>query len=103
MVRKKTGNTSGEHKPNILAGRELTKEESERIRNNFTYHAPFGDQSEKYTFIGNQAKEFAEILCSLCPPSRELSLALTELEKAVSWANASIGRHEIQGKKDDSD
>lgn len=29
---------------------------------------------------------------NLCPDSRELSLAITKLEEAIMWANASIAR-----------
>ena len=60
---------------------------------NFTYHAPKEGQPEKYTKIRLQAHELAEMLQSLCPESRELSIALTNLEQTVMWANASIARN----------
>jgi len=44
--------------------------------------------------IRAMAKSFAADLVTFCPPSRELSLALTELENAVMWANAAIARNE---------
>lgn len=65
-----------------------------KLDNNFMYHSPKNDQPEKYEAIRSKAKEFAELLTSLCPPSRELSVALTELETSVMWANASIARNE---------
>lgn len=65
-----------------------------RLDNNFMYHSPKGDQGERYVAIRGQAKELAETLLKLCPPSRELSKAMTELEDAVMWANASIARNE---------
>lgn len=34
------------------------------------------------------------VLVSLCPPGRELSLALTKLEEAMMWANAAIARNQ---------
>lgn len=58
----------------------------------FTYHAPKPDQIPRYTEIRNQAKEFAEMLTSNCPQSRELSLSITALENVVMWANAAISR-----------
>ena len=66
----------------------------DRIENNFTYHKPFGNQPERYEAIRAKAKELAETLVALCPESRELSIALTELETSVMYANASIARNE---------
>ena len=66
----------------------------EQIENNFVYHAPKSEQVEKYSRIRNEAKSLALMLAELCPESRELSVALTELESAVMWANASIARNE---------
>lgn len=60
----------------------------------FTYHAPKGDQAERYTAIRALARDFAANLMMACPESRELSLALTNLELAVMWANAAIARRE---------
>ena len=70
------------------------QEEMERAENNFTYHAPKEDQAERYEQIRAKAKEFNLLLLNLCPPSRERSVALTELETAVFWANAAIARNE---------
>jgi hypothetical protein len=67
------------------------------LDNRFTYHAPQPGQPEKYTAIRNKAKEFAILLLDLCPASRELSIALTELETSVFWANAAIARNEKGG------
>ena len=60
----------------------------------FTYHAPHGDQPDRYQRIRAQAKDFAAQIVSSTPPSREQSLALTHLEEAVFWANAAISRNE---------
>lgn len=64
------------------------------IEKRFTYHSPKGDQSERYKDIRQRAHMFAEIIDSFCPESREKSIALTRLEEAVMWANASIARNE---------
>ncbi len=65
-----------------------------KLSKNFTYHAPKPGQPERYEAIRAKAKELAETLTVSCPPSRELSVAITELETAVMWANASIARNE---------
>lgn len=64
------------------------------LENNFTYHAPHGDQPERYVAIRDKAKELAALILEKCPESRERSVALTELETATFWANASIARNE---------
>jgi hypothetical protein len=65
------------------------------LEKRFTYHAPKHEhQVNKYHTIRNQARKLAGTMASLAPESRELSLALTKLEEAVMWANASIARNE---------
>ena len=71
-----------------------------RLDNNFAYHKPFGSQPARYELIRAKAKEFAEVLAVSCPESRELSLAMTNLETAVMWANASIARNENEKNGD---
>jgi len=70
------------------------KVQSPRIENNFMYHAPKPGQPEKYEAIRAKAKELAYMVEALCPDSRERSLAMTNLEQSVMWANASIARGE---------
>ena len=60
----------------------------------FTYHAPKGDQAERYTALRASARLFAMAIVSNTPESREQSVALTNLEQAVFWANAAIARNE---------
>lgn len=71
-----------------------SESDQKKLDNNFTYHAPKGNQSDRYVDIRDGGKQLAEIFTMLCPPSRELSLALTNLEQAIMWANASIARNE---------
>lgn len=66
----------------------------DRINSDFTYHAPKPGQPERYEQLRAKAKEFALLIVELTPYSREQSLALTELEKSVSFANAAIARNE---------
>lgn len=77
--------------------REINKKEKSMentIENNFTYHPPKDDQAERYMMIRKEAKEFAKLISELCPESRERSIAITNLEQSVMWANASIARNE---------
>jgi hypothetical protein len=63
------------------------------LANRFTYHAPQNGQVDLYQQIRDAAHELAKLLDASCPDSREKSLAITHLEDAVMWANASIARH----------
>lgn len=65
-----------------------------QIEKAFTYHAPKEGQVERYTQIRDKAKELATLIYDACPGSREQSLAITKIEEAVMWANASIARNE---------
>jgi hypothetical protein len=78
----------------ILAKYPMTEEDKRTLENIFTYHAPKDDQAERYTDIRAEAKALATLIMSLCPRCRERSLALTKLEEAIFWANASIARNE---------
>lgn len=64
------------------------------LENNFTYHAPKPGQQERYVAIREKAKELAYLIKNTTPASREQSVALTELETSVFWANAAIARNE---------
>lgn len=66
---------------------------NEQIENNFMYHAPKDGQAGKYTQLRAKAKELAYLIDKTCPNSREKSLAVTKLEEAIMWANASIARN----------
>ena len=61
----------------------------------FTYHKPGPNDPAKYVSIRALAKEMSLELRRLCPPGRELSLARTNLEQAVFWANAAIARSPV--------
>lgn len=67
---------------------------NEQIENNFSYHAPQNDQTERYERLRDYARDFAFLIKENCRDSREKSLAMTHLEQAVMWANASIARNE---------
>lgn len=58
----------------------------------FTYHAPHGEQPKQYDRIRASVRSVAEMINAMCPENREKALAMTNLEEAVMWANASIAR-----------
>lgn len=66
---------------------------NDEIIKNFSYHAPKEGQPEMYEAIRNKALLLAAYINEYCPDSREKSLAMTKLEEAVMWANASIARN----------
>lgn len=71
-----------------------TGQQEPRIENNFTYHAPKDDQPERYQMLRAKAKELAYLIVGCTPPSREQSLALTDLESCIFNSNAAIARNE---------
>lgn len=68
------------------------------IDNTFRYHAPTPDQVDRYQEIREAAKVFARVVDRCTPASREKSLALTHLQTAVMFANASIAITESASK-----
>lgn len=66
----------------------------EQIDNIFTYHAPTGDQAQRYEALRSLGRTFARYLNEVCPESREKSIALTKLQECVQMANASIAINE---------
>ncbi|MEK4449921.1 MULTISPECIES: Acb2/Tad1 domain-containing protein [Paenibacillus] len=63
------------------------------IENNFSYHAPKPGQPDIYEQIREKAKELAYLIEEVTPKSREQSLAMTNLEQSVFWANAAVARN----------
>ncbi|MXV76276.1 hypothetical protein F4Z99_18635 [Candidatus Poribacteria bacterium] len=72
----------------------ITPELQEEIDNRMTYHAPTGDQPERYQAIRSGAKELMELAARLVPPSPERGEAFKKLEGFCFWANAGIARRE---------
>ena len=69
-------------------------EDVSRLENNVRHHAPHGDQAERYESNREDVRVLGMELLHRCPPSRELSLALTKLEEVLFWSNAWIARNE---------
>lgn len=75
---------------------EPSEADKKKLDNIFVYHPPLPGQGPRYELIRNLAKHYVDLLTQICPPSRELSLAITNVEQAVMWANASIARNETE-------
>ena len=62
----------------------------------FTYHAPSGDQPERYVRIREKAKELAYVIDECCEPGPDRTAAIRHLREAVMTANASIATNNAQ-------
>jgi len=62
-----------------------------RVESDLSYHKPT-DQTVSDRLEANRAhgKQLAHFLIENCPPGRELSMALTNLQQAMMWANAAL-------------
>ncbi len=56
----------------------------------FTYHAPEGDQPERYKRIRARALELAMEMQASCPVGPDLAAAIRKVREAVMTANAAI-------------
>jgi hypothetical protein len=77
----------------------------ERINNIYSYHPPKNGQQDIYTALQTGGAKLHLLIESMCPPSRERSLALTKLEEVIMWAKKSVAVNktvweEINGKED---
>lgn len=62
------------------------------LDNIFTYHAPNGDQLDRYARIRTAARQFAQVVVDNTPSSADQTVAIRKLSEAVMTANASIAR-----------
>lgn len=61
----------------------------------FAYHQPSTQEvRENHEAVRLECGELAAKLIEICPESRELSLALTNLDQVCMWANAAVARHQ---------
>ncbi len=72
----------------------ITPEMIQRLKNEGTYHAPKGDQQERYELLREAFTTLKHLIVTNTPPSREQSLALTHLQEGNMAANAAIALNE---------
>ena len=70
----------------------LTDEQKNQVVDRFESHNVDSASIEKMNMIRERAVELASAILLLAPVGREQSLALTNLEQTVFWANAGIAR-----------
>lgn len=63
------------------------------IKNRFTFHPSTPNTAALYESMRSKALELAAWMDESAPESRELSLALTNLDQAVMWFNAAVARN----------
>lgn len=73
---------------------EIPAPKQEQLENQFSHHAPKGDQPGRYILQRRDFLKMAMLICNRTPAGRERSIALTKLEEAMFWANAAIARNE---------
>lgn len=65
------------------------------VASRFAYYpASTKDVAMNHDSVRQLCRAVALELVTTCPASRELSLALTNLEQVCMWANAAIARHQ---------
>ena len=69
------------------------------LDNRFNYHAPDEAARRMHENARIEFKQAALWAESFLPESREKSLALTNLEQAMFWANAAIARVDGEGNR----
>lgn len=68
----------------------LTEAEQAELDNLFSYHAPQGDQVDRYGVIRAQGRQLARVIMAYSHESEERNQALFAVRAAVMWANAGI-------------
>ncbi len=58
-----------------------------------SYHPLTPGRAEVHEELRAAAKEFAAVVDRLCPQSREASLAFTDIQSSLMWANAAVAIH----------
>lgn len=66
----------------------------EQLGNRFNYHAPKGDQADRYAIVRSKIFEAACSCVALTPCSPEQARALNALDEAMFLFNAAIARNE---------
>lgn len=73
-----------------MAKYELSPEEEENLNNLFTYHAPTGEQTERYRLINEAALNLARVVMENTPRCADQSAAIRKIREARMTANAAI-------------
>lgn len=66
------------------------------LDNLFTYHAPQGDQPQRYTRLRAAGRAFAAEILALTPPCADQTAAIRQVREAVFTANAAVACSPIE-------
>lgn len=69
---------------------QMTPEETETIRNLFSHHPPTGGKADRHKMLRASAIDMAAEIYAHVPVGRERSLAITNLQEVLMWANAGV-------------
>lgn len=72
----------------------------EDVKNRFAFHPATEVTGSQHDAVRRDLSRVAQGLAKLLPDGREKSLALTKLEEAMFWANASIARQPAESSAD---
>lgn len=72
----------------------ITAAEQAELDNLFSYHAPQGDQVDRYGVIRAQGRQLARVIMAYSRESEERNQALFAVRAAIMWANAGIACNE---------
>lgn len=70
------------------------KPTDEQLENRYTYHAPKGDQVDRYAKIREAHLALAKLIRDLTPCSPEQTRAFNALDESMMLSNAAIARNE---------
>lgn len=70
------------------------KPTDDQLANRYSYHAPKGDQAQRYEAIRAKCLELAKFVRDNTPCCPDQSLAFTALDDVMFRANAAIARSE---------
>ncbi len=67
---------------------------NEELKNLFTYHAPKGDQTERYEKINEAALNLAQVVIENTPKCADQTAAIRQIREARMTANSAIACNE---------
>lgn len=70
------------------------KPTNDQLYNRYSYHAPKGNQGDRYEFVRKKCLQLAKDIVENTPCCAEQSRALNALDEVMFLANASIARNE---------
>lgn len=66
-----------------------------RVDIDMSLRSPLPEEMAHLDQVRNASRALAHVFVDNCPPSRELSLALTALDESLHWAIAAIVRQQV--------